>query len=176
MGDGYEAAQEQRNWLERLGARIPGFKGYQDRELRRDVDRMQREHISRELGVLKGSVRTRARDYTDAGQIGALHLFDRLDRKLDGLSQSIRFADYGASGLFDVVKILEDELEKLYEFDLTFLDDIAALKGDISSIPSPGGGGDVQKAIDPVQSRLEAMEGRWNERRVLVGSVVESSS
>ena len=43
MGDGYESAQKQRNWLERLGARIPGFKGYQDRELRRDVDRMQRE-------------------------------------------------------------------------------------------------------------------------------------
>ena len=80
MGNGYEAAREQRNWLERLGALIPGFKGYQDRELRRDVDRMQREHISRELGVLKGSVRSRARDYTDAGQIGALHLFDRLDR------------------------------------------------------------------------------------------------
>ena len=175
MGNGYEAAQEQRNWLERLGARVPGFKGYQDRELRRDVDRMQREHISRELGALKGSVRSRARDYTDAGQIGALHLFDRLDRKLDGLSQAVRFADYGASGLFDVVKILEDELEKLYEFDLTFLDDIVALKAEIGSIPSPSGGGDVQDAAGAVQSRLEAMEGRWNERRVLVGRVVESS-
>lgn len=175
MGNGYEAAQEQRNWLERLGARIPGFKGYQDRELRRDVDRMQREHISRELGVLKGSVRTRARDYTDAGQIGALHLFDRLDRKLDGLSQAIRFADYGASGLFDVVKILDPELEKLYEFDLTFLDDIAALQGEIGSIPSPNQG-DAKSAIDPIQNRLEAMENRWNDRRTLVGNVVESSS
>ncbi|MCP4202153.1 MAG: hypothetical protein GY769_09480 [bacterium] len=175
MGNGYEAAQEQRNWLERLGARIPGFKGYQDRELRRDVDRMPREHISREFGGLKGSVRTRARDYTDAGQIGLLHLFDRLDRKLDGLSQSIRFADYGASGLFDVVKILDAELEKLYEFDLTFLDDVAALKGDIDSIPAPGDG-DVQGTVGDVQSRLEAMEGRWNERKVLIGNVVESSS
>ena len=174
MGNGYESAQEQRNWLERLGDRIPGFKGYQDRELRRDVDRMQREHISRELGALKGLVRTRARDYTDAGQIGTLHLFDRLDRKLDGLSQSIRFADYGASGLFDVVKILDAELEKLYEFDLSFLEGVAALKSGIESIPTPGGG-DVQAAVGAIQDRLEAMESRWGERKVLVGNVVESS-
>ena len=41
MGNGYESAQEQRNWLERLGARIPGFKGYQDRELRFLVGTLQ---------------------------------------------------------------------------------------------------------------------------------------
>ena len=34
----------------------------------------------------------------------------------------------------------------------------------------------VMAAIDPVQSRLEAMASRWDERRVLIGSVVESSS
>jgi hypothetical protein len=40
MTNGFEEAQGHRNWLERLGDKIPGFKGYQDRELRRDVDRM----------------------------------------------------------------------------------------------------------------------------------------
>lgn len=175
MANGFESAQGQRNWLERLGEKIPGFRGYQDRELRRDVDRMQREHLSRELGILKASVRTRARDYTDAGQIGVLHLFDRLDRKLDGLSQSIRFSDYGASGLFDVVKIGEDELAELYEFDLSFLDDVASLKNEIGSLPAPGGG-DIEAAVGAVRARLEGMESRWNERAVLVGNVVQASS
>lgn len=175
MNDGYEAAQQQRNWLERLGERIPGFRGYQDRELRRDVDRMQREHLSRELGALKAAGRNRARDYTDAGQIGVLHVFDRLDRKLDGLSQSIRFTDYGASGLFDVVKILDAELEKLYQFDLSFLEEIAALEADIAAMPAPGAG-DLLAAAATVQGRLENMESRWNERKTLVGGVVQSSS
>jgi FtsZ-binding cell division protein ZapB len=175
MDNGYEAAQQQRNWLERLGARIPGFKGYQDRELRRDVDRMQREHISRELGALKAAVRTHAREYADAGQIGALHAFDRLDRRLDGLSQSIRFTDYGASGLFDVVKIMDAELEKLYEFDLSLLEDVAALRADIAAIPAPGAG-EVQDAAAAVQNRLDALAGRWEERKTLVGNVVQSSS
>src|SRR5689334_15331538 len=36
MTDGFEQAKAQRNALERLGAMIPGFRGFQDRELRRD--------------------------------------------------------------------------------------------------------------------------------------------
>lgn len=174
MANGYEAAREQRNWLERLGQYIPGFKGYQDRELRRDVDRMQREHMSRELGGLKAAVRSRARDYTDAGQIGLLHHFDRLDRKLDGLSQAVRFADYGASGLFDVVKINEDELAKLYEFDVAFLGEIAALRGDLDAIPAPGSPG-ADAATRQARERLEGMAARWSERQTLIGNVVQAS-
>src|SRR5690348_3340565 len=98
MSDGYERAQGQRNLLERLGAKIPGYRGFQDRELRRDVDRLQREHLAAELGRLKAALATRARDYTDAGQLAALAGFGRLDRQLDGLQQTIRFSDYGASG------------------------------------------------------------------------------
>ena len=45
MTNGYEEARGQRNWLERLGAAIPGYRGFQDRELRRDVDRTLREHL-----------------------------------------------------------------------------------------------------------------------------------
>ena len=167
MVDGYESAQEQRNWLERLGEYIPGFKGYQDRELRRDVDRMQREHISRELGGLKASVRNRARDYTDAGQIGVLHFFDRLDRKLDGLSQSVRFSDYGASGLFDVVKIYDEQLAKLYEFDLAFLDEVSALRADLEAIPTPGAG-DAESSTATARDRLESMASRWAERKTVI--------
>jgi hypothetical protein len=103
MTNGYEEAKAGRNILERLGEKIPGYRGFQDRELRRDVDRLQREYLSSELGRLKGVLRDKARSYTDAGKIGALTGFDRLDRQLDGLSQTVRFADYGATGLFDAV-------------------------------------------------------------------------
>lgn len=175
MVDGFESAKEQRNWLERLGSYIPGFKGYQDRELRRDVDRMQREHLSRELTALKAGVRSKARDYTDAGKIGVLHHFERLDRKLDGLSQRVRFANYGATGLFDVVKVYEDELAKLYEFDLSFLEKVSALRADLEAIPAPGGG-DEGGAIKQALDHLEAMESRWSERELVIGDVVKASS
>lgn len=171
---GYEEAKAQRNIFERLMDKIPGFRGFQDRELRRDVDKLQREHISGEIGRVKTVLRDKARAYTDAGQIALLGPFDRLDRKLDGLSQSVRFADYGASGLFDAVKIGEPELQRLYEFDLSLLDDLAALRTDAAAISAPGGAppADAAAALDRVEQRVRAIEEKWRGREQVISNVV----
>jgi hypothetical protein len=173
---GYEQAKANRNALERLGEKIPGYRGFQDRELRRDVDKMLREHIAAELGHLKAGVRDKARGYTDAGQIGALNGFDRLDRQIDGLSQAVRFADYGASGIFDAVKIGEAELQRLYEFDLSVLDDVAALATDLAGVPAPGGAGGnaPAEALGRAEERLRALGDKWRQREQVMGDVPQS--
>lgn len=174
MTEGFEEARSRRNWLERLGELIPGFRGFQDRELRREVDKMQREHLAKELGRLKVVSRGKARAYTDEGQLGVLHLFERLDRQLDGLSQAIRFSDYGASGFFDVVKINEPELEKLYQFDLSVLDDVSGLSGDLAAIPLPGKG-DAAEAVEQALTRVGALEDKWAGRKTVISEVVKAS-
>lgn len=170
MTNGYETAQEQRNWLERLGEKIPGYKGYQDRELRRDVDRLQREHLAAELGRIKTAARRLARDYTDAGKIGLLHLFDRLDRRLDGLSQAVRFANYGYSGFFDVVKVNEAELERLYKFDLAMIEEVGSLAGEVAALPAPGAG-EARQALERALARAEAVSETWAGREQVVAAV-----
>ncbi len=175
MTNGYEEAREQRNWLEKIGSKIPGFGGYRDRELRRDVDRMQRDHLSRELGRIKSVVRSKARDYTDAGQIGVLHLFERLDRKLDGLSQAVRFADYGATGIFDVVKIGEDELDRLYAFDVSLLEDVGAIDGEVRALPGPDrqDASAAREAINRVLDSVVQLADKWAGRESVIGNVVQ---
>lgn len=175
MSSGFDEAKTQRNWLERLGEKIPGFRGFQDRELRREVDKMQREHLSSELLRLKGIVRDRAQAYTDAGQIGALQQFERLDKKLDGLSQAVRFCDYGATGFFDVIKIEDPELDKLYEFDLSVLDDIAILDVDLSAIPLPGSA-NPEPTVSAVINRVSVLEDKWAGRSIVISDVVRSAN
>lgn len=170
MSDGFDEARASRNFLERLGERIPGYRGFQDRELRRDVDRRLREHLASELGRLKSALRDRARAFTDAGKIGALNGFDRLDRQIDGLSQAIRFSDYGVTGLFDPVKIGEPELARLYEFDLSVMDDLAQLEGEIAALPAPGGS-DAAAALERLQQAVRALDDRWRQREQVVSSV-----
>jgi hypothetical protein len=175
MTNGYDEARGQRNVLERLGDKIPGFRGFQDRELRRDVDKMQREHLSTELGRLKAALRDKVRSYTDAGKIGALSAFDRLDRQLDGLSQAVRFSDYGASGLFDAVKIGDAELQRLYEFDLSVLQDVEDLEELVAAVPNPGGD-DPAKALEPVQQRVRVLEDKWKQRELVISNVVQTGA
>lgn len=173
MSNGFEEAKSQRNWLERLGEKIPGFRGFRDRELRRDVDKMQREHMAAEVGRVKGKLRETARDYTDAGKIAILDRFERLDRRFDGLSQSIRFADYGATGLFDAVKIGEEELARIYEFDVSLLDDIAELEGATDRVPPPDGG-DAESALDSLLAAVRATEAKWARREEVISNVVQA--
>lgn len=173
MSNGYEEARASRNFLERLGEKIPGYRGFQDRELRRDVDRLLREHLASELGRLKSVLRDRARAFTDAGKIGALNGFDRLDRQVDGLSQAIRFSDYGATGLFDPVKIGEAELARLYEFDLSVVDDAAQLESDIAALPAPGAE-DPAPALERLQQAVRALDGKWRQREQVIGAAVQS--
>jgi hypothetical protein len=173
MTDGFDAAKTQRNALERLGAMIPGYRGFQDRELRRDVDKLQREHLSAELQRQKGALRERARDYTEGGNLAALGGFDRLDRELDGLSQAIRFSDYGATGLFDAVKIGDAELAQLYQFDLSVLADLGGIDSGIGALPAPGGT-DIGPALDALRGKVRALADKWKGRAQVIGNVVQT--
>ena len=174
MTDGYEEAKSQRNFMERLVDKIPGFRGFQDRELRRDVDKQQREHVAAELGRLKAALRDKTRSYTDAGRIGWLNGFDRLDRQLDGLAQSIRFSDYGNTGFFDPVKIGEPELARLYEFDLSIFEDVATLEHQIAAVP-PAGDEDPTPALEQARELARALDDKWKRRREVLSGAAQGN-
>lgn len=166
-------ARTSRNWLERLGAKIPGYAGFADRELRREVDRRLREELSRRVVGLRDRVRERIAEYVDGGKIGELQAFDRLDKGLDGLSQAIRFADYGASGLFDAVKIGEAELERIYEFDLGMVADLEDLETALVALPGPGSG-DPRPAVETVRATLAAVAEKWAGRERVITAAASS--
>lgn len=178
MSNGFDEAKDRRNLLQRLGDKIPGFRGFQDRELRREVDKMQREHLSQQVAALKKAVRRHVQAYTDAGRIAALTQLDRLERRLDGFSQGIRFTDYGYSGFFDAVKIYDEELDKLYAFDLSLLDDLTVLETDIRSIPGPEaegpGSGEPDASARKALERLTSLEEKWAQRKTMISGVVRT--
>jgi hypothetical protein len=111
--------QGDQNWLERLGRKIPGFKGYLEMRDRREADqlvrgtlsaqleetRLQFSHIHQELS----SDIIKAIDHAEA--------MGRIDNDLMGLIGKIKDAPQGYSGFFDAVKIREEDLDRIYQFD-----------------------------------------------------------
>ena len=53
---------DERNWLERLGEKIPGYGGYVSKERRRDADKIQREHLAERLRAANRTVTSFAAD------------------------------------------------------------------------------------------------------------------
>lgn len=167
MSDGLEAARRRRNLIERLGARIPGFRGYLERELRRDVDKMQRDWLAARLDRARGALADRIREWSRAGNLANLDLASSIDKLLDRLANRIRHADYGATGFFDAVKISEPELDRLYEFDLALGDRVEDLATRIEVLPGTA----AQPALDSLREAVVEADREFDRRATVFEDV-----
>ncbi|NIP84547.1 MAG: hypothetical protein GTO03_02915 [Planctomycetales bacterium] len=161
MPDPREHAQN-RNVIETLLRQIPGFRGYLEKEYRRESDALQRTWLSDRLDRSKRGVDGVTRALVDAGQIDQLPQWDRLRGRIDKLSSRIRSAMDGYSGFFDLVQIDEAALDRVYQFDAAlvqrvddFADRVERLEGEEESAA-----GELQRLLD----ETEALEKIWDER------------
>ena len=115
---------DQRNWLEKLGDKIPGYSGYVAKERRRDVDKMHREHLAERLRAAKQPLTDVMRELSSSGRLFEVGPVDRVLKKLDQVENRIRFASYGYAGFFDEVKIEEPQLDLIYRFDLSLIEKV----------------------------------------------------
>ena len=152
--------------LEKLARIVPGVSGYQDRELRRAHDRDVRQKAADEVALCRGELSRRMSDLSRLGAGGLAQVggCDRVATRLERLEDELRYAAYGYAGWFDRTGVVLQDLERLYEYDLSLLDAAAALR-DI--LPTGGGGTPagflptLQEAVDGLQT---ACDGR---RKVL---------
>jgi len=106
---------EKRNIVETILRYIPGFRGYLEKEYRRDSDHLQREWLADRLQRSKRAIDQFSRPLADAGKIDLLPEVDRLRGKLDTLIARIRGAMRGYSGFFDLVRVDEALLDRVYQ-------------------------------------------------------------
>jgi len=135
-----------RNWIERLSSKIPGYSGYVDRERRRDIDKLHREHLANRLRGLKAPLTDLMRDLTNGGRLFEVGPVDSAIKKLDRLENRIRFASYGYAGFFDVVKIEQPQLDAIYQFDLALVELVDGIESRIASLKSEKTSPDSLKA------------------------------
>src|ERR1700749_964560 len=115
---------EERNWLERLGEKIPGYGGCVSKERRRDADKIQREHLAERLRAAKQPLNEVMRELSSSGRLFEVGPVDRVLKKVDQIENRVRFASYGYAGFFDAVKIEDPQLDAIYRFDLALVEKV----------------------------------------------------
>lgn len=160
---------QSRPWLESLLRRVPGFKGYLEKEYRRESDALQRDLLADRLQRSKRGLDDFARRLVDAGDISELPQCDRLRSKLDRLIGRIRGAMQGYSGMFDLVQIKEATLDRVYEHDVKLLDQVEALATGVEQLASSGSR--PSEALPPLVTQLNAIEQAWDGRTDLLKGV-----
>ncbi len=149
-----DKARAGQNRLERIANAIPGFKGYREKELRRDADRLQREHLASRLDECKKALNEAAAAITRSGALDAINDVETARKRLDRVANRIRYADRGYAGFFDAVKVDEPMLARVYEFDLGLLGGVDKVREAASRSQIA----DMIAAIDAIDSGLAERE------------------
>lgn len=143
MSDLYRRVSEARSGLEKLIGRIPGYKGYKEKEMRRESDKLLRETIAVHMGQQRQRMDDLQKKLIAAGRFEYLDEMENAATKLQTFIDRVSKAAYGYAGLFDAIRVREEELDRLYDFDNQLLSYVERLSAALDSVETsiPGGEG-----------------------------------
>lgn len=117
----FETVKSYMDPFKKILAKLPGFKGYMERQARRDSDKLVRDMVADRIEKEWGRVSDLQRSFIASGEIQFVDDLEASAIKLRTFADRVRRATQGYSGLFDAVKINEDELLRLYQYDAEML-------------------------------------------------------
>ena len=158
-----DKARAAQNLLERIANKIPGFKGYRERDLRRDADRLQREHLALRLEQAKKALNRIAADLSRGGDLDVINDVETARKRLDKVANRIRYAERGYSGFFDAVKVDETVLARVYQFDMGLLEDVDGVWTAANTAESTPVA-QARPAVQDLIGRVDALDARLSER------------
>ena len=171
--DVYAEAKKQMRLGERIVAAIPGFRGYKEKELRRESDKLIRNHLHRKLSESKHYLKSVFQKLSDRRYFDVITDMDRLMAKVDRITEKVNHASYGYSGFFDIVKVKEENLDRMIDFDNKLVDAADGLAADVDVFKAEIAKGEtknVKEKIQEIADKMEAFEETFDKRtEVMLG-------
>ena len=170
MSDILEKVTGDQDFFKKILAKIPGFKGYIERGDRRLSDKILREKIADEFETLYQRVSSLQRDLISEGQLQYIDDLEESALKLRQFIDRVRTASYGYAGVFDAIKIKQEELDQVYQYDYALLalsDEVSAAIDNVeTSMGTEGLPAAIrhltsvsQQCVDAFNKRSEVMKG-----------------
>jgi hypothetical protein len=167
-------AGDQRNWIERLTEKIPGYSGYAERERRRDIDKLHRERVADQLRALKSPLTDLMRELSSSGRLMEVGPVDLAIKKLDRLENRVRFASYGYSGFFDAVSIEQSQLDSIYSFDLALVEQVDNIDGKLAELKTKSGTAEgLKTASAELTAMIDEIDRAFDQRYAAINNFVE---
>ena len=156
--DAYGTAKNQMRLYERILAELPGFRGYKEKELRRESDKLIRNHLYQKLVQARTNFKTVFQKMSDRRQLDVLTDMDRLVAKFDRVTEKVNHASYGYSGFFDVVKIQEEALDRMIDFDNQLVDQVNTIASEVDAFKNEVSKQKFDKTKDRVQNLTDTLD------------------
>ncbi|MCS6848600.1 MAG: hypothetical protein RMN52_12920 [Anaerolineae bacterium] len=139
MSANYENIRRERGTLENIIGMLPGYKGYKEKEMRREADRLLREALVRDFTLQLDRITPVQNAVLDNIGVEWMDDIGALKTALQTLIDRIRHAPQGYAGFFDAVRVKEDDLDRIEEFDRQLLGELDKVRAAIDGLEGATG-------------------------------------
>lgn len=147
--------------LERIFRYIPGYRGYKEKELRRETDRIVRAEVVNRLRAAKKAIGNKFASPAVIGRLSNEDMFklDAFMFWIDKVTQRIDRAVAGYAGFFSAVKIREGELEAVIIYDIKLVEVADLIKSEAEGAAAlDPGTAEWRAEIDKLISKIEELD------------------
>mgnify|MGYP001064617887 CR=1 FL=1 len=160
--------------VEKLLMYIPGYGGYKEKEIRRETDRLVRNKAATFLeSATKNMDRTLVSAIEKFGPDKS-RVINRIMFQLNYINNRTTKSALGYSGLFDAVKVKEEDIDMLIDNDqvlISIAEEVDRKGKEILECALRGDFDGLSKALDEISGLLSQMEQKLTAREVLLRGV-----
>jgi len=161
----------ERTLLEKIMGYVPGYRGYKEKELRRESDRLVRMEAVNRLKAAKTAFRRTLANPSAVQKLSGddTYRLDAFNYRLDRVTQRIDRAVAGYAGMFDAIKVKEDKLDSAIQHDLSLIEQAGSVKTDVDKVVSIDVGTDEWRtAMDSILGKINVLDSFIDERSNLL--------
>ena len=177
MADYMEKSKQDRGIFERISLYIPGYSGYRQRNMRRDIDRLVRSHVALSIKEVKTVMSDLKRQVMDNGDLASVKTMERISTKIDTYMKSIESAESGYSGMWETIKTNESDLDSIVEWDEKLVIGSEELKAALKEFRDrvDEGSADVKKELREIERDVDDLKDALNERKLVIKGLADSA-
>ena len=148
--------------------KIPGFKGYVEREDRRAADKLLRETIADQFESLWGRISALQREAISNGELEIVDDIEAASIKLRQFIDRLRTASYGYAGFFDAIRVNTEELDLVHEYDSAMLSMVQEVSSAIDNVESSFGTDGLPAAIRHLVTLTQRCVDAFDQRKNVI--------
>jgi len=170
----YEKAKSEMRLTERIVAALPGFRGYKEKELRRESDKLIRNHIYMRLSEARRDLKVAFQKLSDSKMQEVLTDMDRFIMRFDRVAQKINHASYGYTGFFNIVKVEESKLDEMIDYDNGLIDQVEKIVAEADGFRKEVAKQKFEKTrdhLDSLEEMVESLEEAFDGRDEVIKGV-----
>ena len=177
MVDLRKKVEEDRGLIKKIELVIPGFRGYRKREDLRIADSLLRSQLADRIRIVRRNIESCRDSLTKKMEFDFLEDAGSLVNQIAMIEGKIRHAEQGYTGVSPDYRIEEDELNRLYEWDLSLISHIDELITSATTLQQAISSDDKQSMRQELGNMNEKLQGFMEifekRRETIAGLVVE---